>query len=146
MREPVVAAEYGIDNSHARNAIEDVIVLEQLESKLGLRNVDLLRHVKTISSVVQKEDHLASKSINKEELKCLGPTVTTSMITKIAAACISLEKLKATFRSGGEDAVAFLLSHDVNGKPNVTKMKKKIAEIVAAVQNTIRSTDKTTDK
>ena len=48
------------------------------------------------------------------------------MINKIVDAGISLAKLQTTFKSGGENAVSFLLSQDVNGKPNVTKMKKKL--------------------
>ena len=46
--QPVLAAEYGIDNPHAHNAIGDVTVLELLVSKMGLRQTDFLRHVKTV--------------------------------------------------------------------------------------------------
>jgi len=55
------------------------------------------------------------------------------MVTKIATAGITLEKLQATVKAGGLETLTFLLAQDVNGKPKVTKMKKKIQEIFEAV-------------
>lgn len=133
-RQTLLAEEYNISTENAHNAVADVAVLEALVDTIGVTRLDLVRHLKNIPCVIQQEDRLASKKINAQSLKTLQPKVTACMVGKIAAAGISLENLKAAVVSGGLETLKFLLAQDVNGKPRVTKMKKKIEEILEAVE------------
>ncbi|XP_034246124.1 uncharacterized protein LOC117648066 [Thrips palmi] len=136
-KQTTLAAKYKIPIDGAHNALADVKVLKELVRVVGVSQFDLMRHITSAAGIVSGVEQIANKKMIEQSLSVLKPTVKDGMITKIAKARITLEKLKSTFEIGGEAALAFLLSQDVNGKPAVTKQKKKLEEIAGAVQAAI---------
>lgn len=132
-----LAAHFNIPNPNAHNAVADVRVLESLVLKLNLTQQELVSEAKTFACIINQEDTQANKKIFAEELKCLQPTVTVSMTKKIADAGIDLKMLQNAYKTGGKNSIFLLLAEDIDGKPRVTKMQKKINEISEAIQKTL---------
>jgi len=97
-----------------------------------------MRHAKTVAAVVQREELLATRKNVKADLDVLQPTISKGMIDEMAQEGITLTVLQNELTSKGEEGLASLLAHDpLNNKVRVTKNKKCVAAILAAVKATL---------
>ena len=93
----------------AHNSIEDVKILEMIIKSVGITDEELRSEARTTDFIIATEVRGAQAKINRPGLDCLNKGVSASMLTKMAQAGITIDRLKNSFSDGGENVITVYL-------------------------------------
>lgn len=111
----------------AHNAINDVLMLSALFSKLKLVHLEIIKHTLSFSDFLSMKDTQKATNVIKKNLNIYG--LSSNMKTKIAKAGITFDVLKNACNKNDCSEFVLLLGREVGGKPRVTTNKKILLNI-----------------
>ena len=124
----------------AHNAVYDVAMLQKILSHLNINvtNEDILENAVTVEFLITQEHRSLQLKTIRTSLECLkckrnpeepdskSSGISSSTITKIGKAGITLDNLLQSYNTSRRRGNEILLGQDIGGHPRVTKTKKVI--------------------
>ncbi|XP_026667340.1 uncharacterized protein LOC113464012 [Ceratina calcarata] len=130
-----LANKLGIPNNNAHNAINDVLILEQVIIKLDISNQKIIESAVSWDKVVARKLYNERLPQTLKELSSLCTCTSISMRKKLAAANISYDLMLETFRKHKFIGLLNLLGEDENGNVRVTKQRSIIKKIATYLES-----------
>lgn len=125
----------GPDSSEgAHNATVDVEILDNLLKRFAIEETELISRAVSFSSVANADRDRKERKTRIDDMAAIKGAVSAAMITKIAAAGLTLTQLERTFNINGENGITTLLGEDIGGKPRVSKNKTVLRKLCDALR------------
>ena len=118
----------------AHNAVQDVKILTELITVIGLTTDKIKQGAKSISQLIKERDSQAIHASNSISLEVLKNGVSLGMRSKMAKAGIAITTLEKAFRDGGREKIKMVLAEDVSGRSRVTKNEKVFKGIIEQLE------------
>lgn len=124
-----LAKDFGIDSEGAHDALEDVIMLDKVVTKLGISDDDLRKRTLSWDDAVNSISFSNNSSTALKELNTLKDCTSYGIRKKIITAKISVDMIIDAYKENQYDGLLNLLGKDESGLVKVTKNKKVLGKI-----------------
>ncbi|XP_023246840.1 uncharacterized protein LOC111643363 [Copidosoma floridanum] len=130
-----LAQLFDISCNKAHDALQDVVMLQQVVEKLKIKNSDLYQNVCTWSDVERKIQYSKNLPNFLKNLTALDECLSLNMRKKLVAAQITYDMVIDAFEKEKFEGLLNLFGEDENGFVKVTKNKQILDKLYAYLQN-----------